>query len=211
MQWNEYTTVGVPLIDSRNCKLADCLSNLRAAIRKQVCRYTIEDAIAFLEEYREVHFCEEEYYMKHYGYPGYDAHKERHRQFALEINYLKEELYNIKTLGLRGSYELSVETVQVISDWIHDHIMTEDGKLGAFLEKHACSGIDDISSLCGSIDYLPDGIVTICSICHKLRGTKGLWKKKEDYKTMPSDIIYSHSICPECLHAYYADLFQEIR
>ncbi len=53
------------------------------------------------------------------------------------------------------------------------------------------------------------GTVTICSICHKTRSKKGLWKQKENSKETTSDVVYSHVICPECLRIYYDDLFDE--
>lgn len=53
------------------------------------------------------------------------------------------------------------------------------------------------------------GNVTICSICHKMLGMKGLWRQKENYNGIPSDSVYSHGICPECMRIYYADLFAE--
>jgi hypothetical protein len=151
--------------------------------------------------------------MKYYGYSDYALHKEKHENFVTELHFLKEELRNIRALGLKGSYELSVETVQVVVDWLHDHVMIYDKELGEFLRQHAYSNIDGKSSLCKGEELLTEGILTICSICHKIRGKKGLWRKKENYKAIPihSDIVYSHGICPECLQVYYADLFQEKR
>lgn len=135
MQWTEDMAVGIPMIDRRHRELHNRLNSLRAAIREQVCRYTIGDMLAFLEEYAKIHFCEEELYMKHYGYPDYALHKGKHEDFAMELNFLKEELLNIQTLGLKGSYELSVETVQIVVDWLHEHVMRYDRKLGEFLRR----------------------------------------------------------------------------
>jgi len=199
MQWTEDLSVGVPLIDNSHRELINRLNGLRAAIKKQVCRYTIGDMLAFLEEYREVHLCEEEHYMKYYGYSDYALHKEKHENFVTELHFLKEELRNIRELGLKGSYELSVETVQVVADWVSGHIAHDDQKLGTFLKQRSNAGHNVISSPCGGKEHIIVGAVPICSICLKIRGEKGLWRQKENYKTMPSDIVYSRCICPECL------------
>ncbi len=122
MQWTEDMSVGVPMIDNRHKELINRLNGLRTAIREQVCRYIIDDMMAFLEEYVDVYFCEEEQCMKYYGYENSASHKEQHENFATELHFLKEELRNIRTLGLKGSYELSIETVQVVVDWIADHV-----------------------------------------------------------------------------------------
>lgn len=211
MQRTEDIPPGVPLIDRGHRELVRRLHRLQSAIKKQVCRYTIDDMLTFLDEYAEVHFCEEELYMKYYGYPEYSFHKAKHEDFATELSFLKEELRNIRTLGLTGSYELSVETVQVVADWLHDHVMTYDKEFGTFLRQQSDPDIDGILSSCESKERLTEGIVTICSICHKIRGKKGLWRKKENYRVIRRDIGYSHDICPECLQIYYADLFEEKR
>ena len=211
MHWTEDMSVGVPMIDNKHRELFKRLNGLRAAIKKQVCRYTIDDVLAFLEEYIEVHFCEEEQYMKYYGYSDYALHKEKHGNFMMELHFLKEELRNIRALGLKGSYELSVETVQTIADWISGHVVKDDKKLGEFLRQYSGKDGHLIASGCGPEDRVNEGPVTICSICRKIRGTKGIWKRKEHFRALPAEINYSHGLCPECLQEYYADLFQEKR
>lgn len=211
MQWSEDMSVGVPMLDNGHRELINRLNGLRAAIKKQVCKYTIEDTLAFLEEYSEVHFCEEEHNMEYYGYSDYALHKEKHKDFAMELHFLKEELRNIRALGLKGSYELSVETVQVVVDWVVGHVANDDQKLGNFLKYQSNMNHDVISSPCGGEEHIIDGIISICSICKKMRGRKGLWKNKKHFGEIPSEILYSHGLCPECLQIYYADLFQEKR
>ncbi len=137
MQWTEDMSVGVPMIDNRHKELINRLNGLRTAIKNQVCRYTIADMLAFLEEYVEVHFFEEEQYMKYYGYSDYALHKEKHNDFVTELYFLKEELRNIRSLELKGSYELSVETVQVVVDWLVGHVAHDDKKLGNFLKQQS--------------------------------------------------------------------------
>lgn len=209
MHWTEDMAVGIPMIDRRHRELHNRLNSLRAAIREQVCRYTIEDMLTFLEEYSKIHFCEEELCMKHYGYPDYASHKEKHEIFSMEMHYLREDLRNIRALGLKGSYELSVETVQIVSDWLNQHVLTYDRELGEFLGQRASLSIETMASPCGGGERLSEGSPAICSVCHKIRGNKGLWRKKEDYTAIPADIVYSHSICPECLPIYHAGLFQK--
>jgi hemerythrin-like metal-binding protein len=211
MQDSETLREGMPIVVKGYGDLLILLRNLRAAIKAQVCRYTIENTLAFLNEYVQVNFCEEERYMSHARYPDYPFHKEKHRRFAAELVFLKEELRNIKTLGLKGSYELSVETIQMISDWITGHVMKDDKKLSEFQREHPDGDDYVISAGCGPKDRVDGDQVTICSICKKIRGDKGLWKRREHYRALPLDNNYSRGLCPECLQEYYADLFQEKR
>jgi len=148
MQWTEDMSAGVPMIDNRHKELINRLNGLRTAIKNQVCRYTIAGMLAFLEEYVEVHFFEEEQYMKYYGYSDYALHKEKHKDFVTELYFLKEELRNIRSLELKGSYELSVETVQVVVDWLVGHVAFDDKKLGNFLKQQSNMNQDVILFPC---------------------------------------------------------------
>jgi hemerythrin len=211
MQPTEDFSARLPKIDKGHRDLVKMLNNLRAAIKAQVCRYTIENTLAFLEEYVEVHFCEEEQYMKYYGYPDYGFHMKKHSQFTNELQFLKDELHNIRTLGLKGSYELSVETIQTTADWITIHIMQDDRRLGEFLMEHSDGSDVFILSGCGPEDRVDEGTVTICSVCKKIRGDKGIWKRRDHFRALPREGRYSRGLCPECLQEYYSDLFQEKR
>lgn len=211
MQWIEDIATGVPMLDKRNREMINMLDGLRAAIRKQVCRHTIENVIAFLAEYGEVQLCEEEQYMRNYDYPGHAAHEDKHRQFVGELHFLEEELRNIRSLGLKGSYELSVETVKVISDWIYGHVLIYDRELGEFVRGCATGNDHLVPSGCGPEDGVDEKVVPICSFCKRIRGNKGIWRGRGHFPGLPLESRYSHSLCPECLQKYYADLFQEKR
>jgi len=43
------------------------------------------------------------------------------------------------------------------------------------------------------------GIIPICSYCHKIRDEEGAWEKIEAYISKHTDAEFSHGICPECL------------
>jgi len=50
------------------------------------------------------------------------------------------------------------------------------------------------------------GILPICSSCKKVRTGEGYWKQVESYLQEHSDLLFSHSICPECARKLYGDL-----
>jgi DNA-binding response OmpR family regulator len=47
------------------------------------------------------------------------------------------------------------------------------------------------------------GILPICSLCKKIRDTKGDWQPVEVYVKKHSDADFSHGICPTCLDKHY--------
>lgn len=134
MQWTKDLSVGVEKIDEQHRELFEKINNLVAAVKQSVCKYKIGDVIMFLEDYVVFHFGEEEKYMRQFGYPGYQAHKKQHDKFIENFNELKKELPKLEGGKNPGSYDLSVETNQVVVDWILDHIAKVDRQLGEFLK-----------------------------------------------------------------------------
>jgi hypothetical protein len=52
------------------------------------------------------------------------------------------------------------------------------------------------------------GLLPICSGCKKIRQNKEYWEQVETYLSRHSDLVFTHSICPECLRKYYPDFSQ---
>ena len=48
-----------------------------------------------------------------------------------------------------------------------------------------------------------EGIIPICSNCHKSRKNKGYWEKVEKYISEHSFVDFSHGLCPECREKLY--------
>jgi len=134
VKWTEDLSTGIEKIDEQHKELFEKINDLVAAVRQSVCKYKISDVIKFLEDYVVFHFGEEESYMRQFNYPGYTAHKAQHEKFIVNFNELKKELPKLEGGKKPGSYDLSVETNQVVVDWILDHIAKVDKRLGEFLK-----------------------------------------------------------------------------
>lgn len=50
------------------------------------------------------------------------------------------------------------------------------------------------------------GLLPICANCKKIRDDKGYWNHVEEYLSMHSDAVFSHSICPICINELYPEL-----
>ena len=50
---------------------------------------------------------------------------------------------------------------------------------------------------------LLQGIIPICSFCHKIRDDKESWRRVDQYISEHSDAQFSHGLCPECLEKHY--------
>ncbi len=53
------------------------------------------------------------------------------------------------------------------------------------------------------------GMLPICASCKKIRDDKGYWNQLEEYISSHSDVVFSHSICPECRKRLYGDWLEK--
>jgi hemerythrin len=133
MQWTQALSVGIDIIDEQHKELFEKINDLVEAIRSHTCKYKIGDVVKFLEDYVVFHFGEEEKFMLELGYPDYKHHKAQHEEFMRNIERIKEILPTLEGGRKPGSYDLSVETNQLVVDWIIEHISQVDKSLGKFL------------------------------------------------------------------------------
>ncbi|RJQ49951.1 MAG: hemerythrin [Nitrospiraceae bacterium] len=133
MKWTEDLSVGIEIIDTQHKELFTRINDLVDAIRSHTCKYKISDVVKFLDDYIVFHFGEEEKYMLERGYPEYEQHRKQHEKFMGNFAYLKEELMKLEGGKKPGSYDLSVETNQVVVDWILEHIAKLDKRFGKFI------------------------------------------------------------------------------
>jgi len=50
------------------------------------------------------------------------------------------------------------------------------------------------------------GFIPICSHCHQIRDDQGYWQQLEAYIGDHTDVVFSHSICPDCVTEHYPDV-----
>ncbi len=54
------------------------------------------------------------------------------------------------------------------------------------------------------------GMLPICSNCHKIRDDDGYWHRVEEYIEQHADVTFTHSLCPECLNKLYPEYAAKI-
>jgi sigma-B regulation protein RsbU (phosphoserine phosphatase) len=66
---------------------------------------------------------------------------------------------------------------------------------------------DQVEELQKALDHIQtlQGIIPICSHCHKIRNDQESWERIENYIEHHSTARFSHSVCPECLDKYYPE------
>jgi YesN/AraC family two-component response regulator len=54
------------------------------------------------------------------------------------------------------------------------------------------------------------GIIPICASCKKVREDTGYWTQVEAYISQHSDLLFSHTVCPDCARKLYPELYDEV-
>jgi hemerythrin len=128
--WTTEYAVGVPLIDQQHQELFRRINALLQACNEGQGKEKVGEILNFLEEYVQVHFGSEEEVMIKHAYPEYLAHRKQHQHFVENFMDLKRK-FEQEGAGIH----LVVTTNKVVVDWLRNHILLTDTKLGAFLKE----------------------------------------------------------------------------
>jgi len=55
------------------------------------------------------------------------------------------------------------------------------------------------------------GLLPICSFCHKIRDDQDVWQKLETYMVEHTEADFTHGICPECIEKHYPDIAKDLK
>jgi len=125
LNWTDVLDIGLPLIDDQHKELFAISNDLLDAIARKEGEAALVDIFKRLREYTEYHFKEEEAYMRSLGYPNMEQHAKEHSKLIVNVNKLRKKIAN----GDDVSPEMGAE---FISNWIIDHIMHSDSKIGTY-------------------------------------------------------------------------------
>lgn len=121
-------SIGVESIDNDHKRLLEIINRLYDAIDLNAAETVLEDTFESLESYVVEHFQREEALMQQYGYAQSDEHIKQHRAFAAKVPELKEQLLGAK------NYLTAQEVTIYLTDWLVNHIISEDLKLVRLFE-----------------------------------------------------------------------------
>lgn len=108
---------------------------------------------------------------------------------AIDIGIDQYVIKPINIYKLVAAVEKSAKTIELRRE--HQRFLAEREKLIAELQQ----ALAEIKTL--------QGILPICSFCHKIRDDKGAWQQIDVYITNHSAAEFSHGICEECAKKHY--------
>jgi len=122
--------LGVPEIDNQHRTLIDALNQFVEACSLGKGRNQIEQTLNYLVSYTQNHFRDEERIQKQCAYPDANTHMLIHSQFIVQISALMKKFRQTgPTVVLVG------ELNKTMTDWVVNHITTEDKKIGEHILK----------------------------------------------------------------------------
>jgi hemerythrin len=126
LSWREEYSAGIRVIDSQHRRLVELLNAIYDASRVGKGRDVLGKTLNELVSYTIIHFGTEEDFMMIHGYPEYPAHKAEHEALAKKVTDFQREFDS-------GEVVMSAEVLMFLRDWLNDHILQTDKKLGPFL------------------------------------------------------------------------------
>jgi hemerythrin-like metal-binding protein len=124
--WTGDYALGVADIDHHQA-LFERVNAFFAAARSTDPQRALGEAIGALRTNAANHFAEEERYMERIGYPGRDGHGAAHRVLMRHF----EGAASLLSAG-GSSVSAIVASAGLLRGWLLDHIVDEDGAVGAY-------------------------------------------------------------------------------
>lgn len=121
IQLTEDMKTHVDVIDRQHQHMLDMASTLINSIGEREETRMTHDSLVFLVEYTKTHFADEEALQIKSEYPGYERHREIHRNFMAVAEALQQRFQIIDDPDF-----LYRELQNTVISWVTEHILTED-------------------------------------------------------------------------------------
>ncbi len=132
--WRDDFATGVAEIDEQHMILVHTLNEAATKLKHDTSQETLEQITQDLLSYALYHFETEEELMQQYGYAdaadadegAADQHLSQHRAFSAKVVSVRDGLKS----GMRIA---SSDLLDFLNNWLVNHILNTDKKLGAFI------------------------------------------------------------------------------
>jgi len=128
IEWKDSYNVRVEEIDSQHKVLIKIFNDLGNAMEEGKGKEVVKDTLNRLVDYTQFHFSAEEELMAQYEYPEYHSHKKAHDD-------LKKKVIDLNGRRNDEGFVLRLEIIYFLKNWLQNHILETDKKLGAYLNK----------------------------------------------------------------------------
>lgn len=128
ISWSNMLSTGISEQDNQHKKLIDLINQLNEAMQAGKGADVLGSVLSELVNYTVFHFVYEEKLMAQHKYEDTPAHTSEHTKFVQTVGDFKKKFDS-------GGAVISVEIMNFLRDWLTNHIMKTDKKLGQSLSK----------------------------------------------------------------------------
>ena len=126
LQWRDEYNINVAAMDQQHQRIFALGGTVFDVMEQKKGRPALERALVALIAYTRTHFAEEEVILKAHGYPDAAAHNKKHERLLDQIEDIRGHMDG-------PSVETAGDFAEFFKGWMLNHILTEDRKIGAFL------------------------------------------------------------------------------
>ena len=135
IKWEDSFLLGIQELDEHHVHLLDLLNRAYSACMLNNPVAELRTIVDELYDYTRYHFSAEELVMKGNNFPGLPDQEQEHEIFIKKIVSLQQEM---EKGHISSTIEL-VELTEFLANWFRNHIVDEDNKLGAYLNRRQCN------------------------------------------------------------------------
>ena len=73
------------------------------------------------------------------------------------------------------------------------------------LQKNLVDRVRELEDALSQVKQL-QGLLPVCSYCKKVRSEENYWQRVESYLAEHAQVVFSHGICPDCLHSQVVEI-----
>jgi len=128
-KWDDSFKTGYEPVDEQHTNLFAMVNTLHDAIVAGKGTDALAPALQKLAHSTIEHFAEEEKLMTSINYPGFPAHKAKHRDLTHQVEELLAKFRE-------GKLVLSVTISTFLANWLRHHIKEDDFALIKYLKEH---------------------------------------------------------------------------
>ena len=126
--WDHVLSVGVDEVDDDHRKLVDLFNMLNHSVTEGDTPEYLASVLKELINCTAWHFSHEERLMLKYGYEGIEEHKMEHRELIKSAKELQQKI-------LEAGKLVANKDLEFLERWLTAHILTDDMRLGSYLNE----------------------------------------------------------------------------
>ena len=135
---DKYRT-GITLIDDEHRRLFEIIKETNDLLHAELLHDKYDEIVRLINElrsYTEFHFSDEEALMARINYPGLAAQKRAHSAFIERL--VEIDLNDLDEMD-NHQQEYLLDLIQFLLDWLTNHILACDRKIGEYMREHHIS------------------------------------------------------------------------